>query len=109
MPASKKPEPASSPPRNPDARREVKATRLSARETEALDRAVAKAGGTASTWIADATRDALIAAGYLDPTPVPNPRPRSRPGAKEPAPCRHRSTKFTGLLRICNDCGAVLR
>lgn len=103
MPASKKPAPAS----NPDARRLVKATRLSPREAAALDAAVAKAGGTASTWIADATRDALVAGGYLDPAAVP--RPRTRPGAKEAAVCRHRRTRFTGALRICDECGTVLR
>lgn len=93
-----------SPNANPDARKVVRATRLSKREDDALAEAVlAQMAATPSTYIADATRARLITDGLLTDAPAP---PVEQAGTA--AECPHKRTTYNGIFRICSDCQAIV-
>jgi len=95
-----------SPTANPDARKVVRATRLSKREDDALAQAVlAEMAATPSTYIADATRARLIADGFLTdaPPPAEPPTPEEAPG------CEHKRTSYNGIFRVCQECGEIVK
>lgn len=97
--------PASKPTANPDARKVVRATRLSRREDEALAQAVlAEMAATPSTYIADATRARLVADGFLDLAAPDAPAPAET--ASEA--CPHKDTTYNGIFRICKACGEIV-
>lgn len=95
---------ASKPTANPDARKVVRATRLSRHEDDALGQAVlAQMAATPSSYIADATRARLIADGFLTDAPAPPPEQ-----AETVAACPHKRTTYNGIFRICSDCSAIV-
>ena len=95
-----------SPTANPDARKVVRATRLSKREDDALAQAVlAEMAATPSTYIADACRARLIADGFLTDAPAP-----AEPETPEEAPgCEHKRTSYNGIFRVCQACGEIVK
>lgn len=96
-----------SPTANPDARKVVRATRLSRREDDALAEAVlAQMAATPSTYIADACRARLIADGFLTEATADQPPLEDEP--KAPA-CEHKRTTYNGIFRVCSECGEIVK
>lgn len=96
---------ASKPAANPDARKVVRATRISHREDDALASAVlAEMAPTPSAYIADATRARLIEDGFLNPDAPAKEAPADDPIET----CPHKDTTYNGIFRVCKACGEVV-